>query len=75
MNLASHTSHGPYALKTSLEILASYYEDLHLTTGDPADSRYFPSITTYPQGRERVEFEYVGFLETALTASLFAHGL
>jgi serine/threonine protein kinase len=60
----AHVARAFYALKKSLKILASYYGDLHPTTGDPADSRYFPSITAYPQGRrEHVKFEYVGFLE------------
>ena len=33
-------------------------------TGDlPADSRYFPSITTYRHDDKLINFEYVGFLE------------
>ena len=29
----------------------------------PVGSRYFPSITSYPDNNEHVEFEYVGYLE------------
>ena len=63
----SHITHVAgvlWALKTSLGILHSYYENLHPTSNSLANSRYFPSITTYPDGnRVVVEFEYVGFLE------------
>jgi serine/threonine protein kinase len=33
------------------------------SSDSPSGSRYFPSITTYRQGNEFIDFEYVGFLE------------
>jgi serine/threonine protein kinase len=63
----SHIAHVAgvlWALKTSLGILHSYYENLHPTSHSLANSRYFPSIMTYPDGNGAVvEFDYVGFLE------------
>jgi serine/threonine protein kinase len=53
-----------WALKTSLGKLRLYYESVNPSpTGDPAPSRYFPSITSYHHGKELVEFDYNGFLE------------
>jgi serine/threonine protein kinase len=52
-----------YALKASLGKLDSYYEDVQPTSDLPADSRYFPSITTYRHDNKLINFEYVGFLE------------
>jgi serine/threonine protein kinase len=52
-----------YALKASLEKLNSYYEKVQPTGNLPADSRYFPSITTYPHNDGLIDFKYVGFLE------------
>jgi len=59
----AHVARVLWALKTSLGILHSYYESLHPTSDSLADSRYFPLITTYPDGDGVVEFEYLGFLE------------
>jgi len=59
----THVARVLYALKKSLKNLHSYYESLDPTSDFLADSRYFPSITTYPDGNGVVEFEYVGFLE------------
>ena len=50
-----------YALKASLGNLNSYYEKMQLTGDSPADSRYFPSITTYPDKDGFINFKYVGF--------------
>jgi serine/threonine protein kinase len=52
-----------YALRTSLEKLRYYYENLKPIANTPAPSRYFPSFTTYSYKDELVHFEYVGFLE------------
>ena len=67
-----------YALRTSLEKLRSYYENLKPTANPPAPSRYFPCFTTYPYKGKLVQFEYVGFLEdgldcTTLRARTCAH--
>ena len=51
------------ALRTGLEKLQSYYENLTPTRKDPDPSRYFPSLTCYEDGGKIVEFEYVGYLE------------
>ena len=48
-----------------LEKLRSYYEGLSPTSDLPVGSRYFPSITSYPDNNEHVEFEYVGYLENS----------
>ena len=60
-----------YALNASLQKLDSYYEKVQPTSGSPIDSRYFPSITAYPDGDGFIDFKYIGFLETAPTAPLF----
>jgi hypothetical protein len=52
-----------WALEMSLGNLHSYYESLHPINDFIADSRYFPSITTFPHNGEVVKFKYVGFLE------------
>ncbi len=54
-----------HALKTSLEELRSYYENVKITGDLPVGSRYFPSITSYPDNGERIRFEYVGYLENS----------
>jgi serine/threonine protein kinase len=54
-----------HALKASLEKLDIYYRSLHPVGDLPAESRYFPSITAYPDDDGLVEFEYVGFLENS----------
>ena len=59
----AHIARVFYALKEGLRKLRSYYEDLNPTGDLPAPSRYFPSITAYPDGAEFVQFDYVGFLE------------
>lgn len=46
-----------HALKTSLEELRSYYRGLRPTGELPVGSRYFPSITSYPDNGEQIEFE------------------
>lgn len=55
-----------YALRTSLEKLKSYYENLKPTANPPAPTRYFPFFTTYCDNGKVVQFEYVGFLEDGL---------
>ena len=55
-----------YALRTSLEKLRYYYENLKPVANPPAPSRYFPSFTTYSYDGKVVQFEYVGFLEDGL---------
>ena len=67
-----------YALRTSLEQLRSYYENLKPAANPPAPSRYFPCFTTYSYDSKVVEFEYVGFLEdgpdcTTLRAKTCTH--
>ena len=52
-----------YALRTSLEKLRFYYENLKPAANLPAPSRYFPCFTTYLDGGKVVQFKYVGFLE------------
>ena len=52
-----------YALNASLQKLDSYYEKVQPTSGSPIDSRYFPSITAYPDGDGFIYFKYIGFLE------------
>jgi hypothetical protein len=59
----THVARVLWALKTSLGNLHSYYKSLHPINDFIADSRYFPSITTFPHDGEVVEFKYVGFLE------------
>jgi serine/threonine protein kinase len=59
----THVARTFHALKASLEKLNIYYESLHPVSNFPANSRYFPSITTYPHDDGPVEFEYLGFLE------------
>jgi serine/threonine protein kinase len=54
-----------HALKAGLEKLKLYYENLRPVGNLPADSRYFPSITAYPDVEGPVEFDYVGFLENS----------
>jgi serine/threonine protein kinase len=51
-----------YALRCSLKKLDSYYKDL-VALEHPSDSRYFPSITSYPSDNGLVEFSYLGYLE------------
>jgi len=51
-----------YALKESLDKLDSYYKGVELTDS-PAESRYFPPITTYRDEDGLVSFKYLGFLE------------
>ena len=53
-----------FALKMSLKKLTAYYKNLQ-PTGNPAGTRYFPSITAFCQEKDKVivEFEYVGYLE------------
>ena len=55
-----------YALRTNLEKLRSYYENLKPAANPPAPSRYFPCFTTYSYDGKAVQFEYVGFLEDGL---------
>jgi hypothetical protein len=43
-----------YALRVNLGRLASYYKELEKTGPLPKDSRYFPSITSFPRGKEEV---------------------
>jgi len=43
-----------HVLKTSLEKLRSYYEGLSPTNDLPVGSRYFLSITSYPDNNEHV---------------------
>lgn len=52
-----------YALKSGLDNLKSYYENIELPSDLPAESRYFPSIIVYSIGNKLVHFTYVGFLE------------
>ena len=59
-----------YALRTSLEKLRSYYENLKPAGNSPAPSRYFPCFTTYSYGDKVVQFEYVGFLEHGLDCTI-----
>ena len=50
-----------YALKTSLDKLRSYYDNIGPGKLLP---RYFPSITTYPhENGQHVQFEYLGYME------------
>lgn len=60
----AHVARVFYALKTSLEILNTYYKNQQPTSDHPVGSRYFPSITAY-RGNELVRFEYVGYLENS----------
>jgi serine/threonine protein kinase len=54
-----------YALKTSLDKLKSYYDNITIGSSRPAPTRYFPSITTYlDQDQKHVQFEYLGYLES-----------
>ena len=56
-----------YALRTSLEKLRYYYENLKPIANPPVPSRYFPSFTAYSNDDKKVvQFEYVGFLEDGL---------
>jgi serine/threonine protein kinase len=55
-----------YALRTSLEKLRSYYENLKPAANPPAPSRYFPCFTTYSYEGKVIQFKYVGFLEDGL---------
>jgi serine/threonine protein kinase len=57
-----------YTLRTSLEKLRHYYENLQLKSiaSLPAPSRYFPSFTTYSFDGKVVQFKYIGFLEDGL---------
>ena len=55
-----------YALRTSLEKLRFYYENLKPIANPPAPSRYFPCFTTYSYDDKVVQFEYIGFLEDGL---------
>ena len=58
-----------YALKTSLDKLKFYYDNVTIDSAR-APTRYFPSITTYKikdKGRhQRVQFNYLGYLESGL---------
>jgi hypothetical protein len=49
-------------LNSGLKKLDAYYESI-APRELPADSRYFPSITAYPNDDGVVEFQYVGYLE------------
>ena len=59
----THVARVFYALKTSLEKLHTYYKSQRPTRNHLVGSRYFPSITAYPQDNVLVEFKYVGYLE------------
>lgn len=52
-----------YALNKGLANLEAYYKTVPTRSVLPAETRYFPSITAYPNGNESVHFTYVGFLE------------
>ena len=56
-----------YVLKTSLDKLKVYYETCVIQSPQPAPTRYFPSITTYPdENGLQVQFRYLGYLERGL---------
>ena len=59
----AHVARILYALRTSLEKLRRYYENLQPTSIPSVGTRYFPSITAYRDGDEIVHFEYLGYLE------------
>lgn len=52
-----------YALNKGLANLKSYYGTVEAQSLRIAETRYFPSITTYPNGNECIRFKYLSFLE------------
>jgi serine/threonine protein kinase len=51
-----------YALNNGLANLRSYYATVQMQSWI-SETRYFPSITTYPNGNECIHFKYLAFLE------------
>jgi hypothetical protein len=54
-----------FALRLGIEKLGSYYRSLKPGGTSPLESRYFPSITAYPNDNDdgMINFKYIGYLE------------
>ncbi len=55
-----------FALRLGIDKLGSYYMSLKPGGTLPLESRYFPSITAYPNDDGLINFKYIGYLENGL---------